>query len=190
MSYRRKRGPRHYGDASVDFQGTEQVYIKPAIYESITHRLSQPTFGYEPHLIKEDEITPGIPRKEYEDRRHRLFVKLPIDSCLILASNPEPRFNHDAKHSFRQNADFLYFTGLQEANSMAIFTKDAAGNCHFILFVQKEFKNRDITWHGDKCGLKEAITVKMKFFKFLLSHFLKKYKYFQSILVRIKAMNL
>ena len=89
MSFRRKNAPRTHGNPRKDFEGTRKVQIKPAKYGAISHRLSQPTFAFEPHLIKESETTPGIPRQEYEDRRHRLFEKLPVDSCLILAANPE-----------------------------------------------------------------------------------------------------
>ena len=159
MPYRKIKSTKSSPETICEDLIETPVYIKPSKYGAITHRLSQPTFEYEPHLIKANEITPGICRKEYEDRRHRLFVKLPIDACLILASNPEPRFSHDAKHSFRQNSDFLYFTGLQEANSMAVFCKDAAANCKFILFVQERMTGRDLVNVGDRCGLSAAINV-------------------------------
>ena len=43
----------------------------------------QPITGTHPHLFRSDELTPGIPFEEYEDRRRRLMQSLPEGSVVI-----------------------------------------------------------------------------------------------------------
>eukprot|EP01083_Nonionella_stella_P150428 479179_1 len=160
MPYRKDHKPsssnsKHQLEASEDLEDTP-VYIKPPRYGAISHKINQPTHYMEPHLIKPNELTPGISRSEYESRRRRLFSKIPLDSCLILPCNPESKFSVDGKYSYRQNSDFHYFTGVQEAYCLAALSKDAAGNCTYSLFVQKIIE-REKCWHGHRCGLRAAI---------------------------------
>ena len=138
-----------------DCRDEEEIYIEAAKYGVVKHKINQSTFYNEPHLIKENEITPGILRSEYELRRKRLFHKIPKESMIILASNPECKFSLDGQYKYRQDSSFNYFTGLQEAFSLAVLTKDIVGNCKYILFVRSIIEN-EITWHGHRCGLKAA----------------------------------
>lgn len=141
-------------ETNVDDEDID-VYIKESVYGKIKYKINQPTYYTEPYLINETEITPGIDRSEYELRRKKLFCKLPKESTIILASNPECKFSADGSHKYRQDATFNYFTGLQAPYSLAILTKDCVGKCKYILFVQSIIKS-DITWHGHRCGLEAA----------------------------------
>eukprot|EP00485_Elphidium_margaritaceum_P018730 CAMPEP_0202729368 /NCGR_PEP_ID=MMETSP1385-20130828/186095_1 /ASSEMBLY_ACC=CAM_ASM_000861 /TAXON_ID=933848 /ORGANISM="Elphidium margaritaceum" /LENGTH=1060 /DNA_ID=CAMNT_0049395629 /DNA_START=51 /DNA_END=3237 /DNA_ORIENTATION=+ len=133
----------------------EPVFIVPPVYGAIDYKISQPTWYCEPHLVRSNEITPGVTRTEYECRRERLFRVLPKCGMLLLPCNPESRFSADAKYPYRQDASFAYFTGLHESHSLAVLTKDVAGNCRFVLFVRAIIET-DVTWHGRRCGLEAA----------------------------------
>ena len=115
-------------EMSVDCDDNDDtVYIEEAVYAPIRYKISQPTYYTEPYLIGATEITPGIDRSEYELRRKNYSGKLPKESTLILASNPECKFSADGQFKYRQDATFNYFTGLQEQYTLAILTKDYVG---------------------------------------------------------------
>lgn len=146
-------------EVDVDSLLETKCYIPRAPYSQIKHKMNQPTCYREPHLVKPGELTPGIQRQEYEQRREKLFSKMPHQSVVLLPCNPEAKFSHDGAHRFRQNSTFNYFTGLQESNCLALLTKDAAANCQYILFVTERSANDETTWNGHRCGLDGATKV-------------------------------
>lgn len=64
---------RHYVSA-VTVNGFEQ--LKPTTY-------GQPLAPSHAHLIRTEEITPGIPQEEYDRRRRELVESLPDDSLVV-----------------------------------------------------------------------------------------------------------
>lgn len=90
--------------------------------------IGQPTPDSHPHLMEEDEITPGISKKEYRDRRHRLlsllakthFGETHDKHVVIIPSNPRLYMTTDVPYPFRQNTDFLYLTGFQEPDAVLV----------------------------------------------------------------------
>ena len=105
-------GVREEGDGQVEhdlFHGT--VPTSPRTY-------AQPTARTHPHLVAEDEITPGIKAKEYQERRLRLAQALPPKSLVLIPAAEQKFMSHDVKFTFRQNSALYYLCGFCEPKSL------------------------------------------------------------------------
>lgn len=129
--------------------------------------IGQPTSESHPHLLEEGEITPGITKKEYRDRRHKLlsllakthFGETHDKHLVIIPSNPVTYMTTDVPYPFRQNTDFLYLTGFQEAD--AVLVLQSVEGLPFpahksTLFIQPYDPKREL-WEGKHPGTKDAI---------------------------------
>jgi|694.fasta_scaffold26487_7 Xaa-Pro aminopeptidase len=74
-------------------------------------------------------LTPFIPTSEIIDRQAKIKQLLGEKSALILFSNQVLFRSSDTEYPFYQNADFWYFSGLNEPNSILLIT-----NTETILF--------------------------------------------------------
>ena len=89
--------------------------------QNIINHIGQPTFQTHPHLFNgDDELTPGISRSEYASRRTRLGKLLPENAVAILLSGDVSYYpNTVIPHaSYRQDSDFIYFTGMMQPLSL------------------------------------------------------------------------
>ena len=78
---------------------------------------------------------------EYLKRRRKLISEMPKDSLAIIFGSSTLVRNGDVEFPFRQNSDFLYLTGFEEPNAVAILESNKSGE--FTIFCQdKEF----ISW--------------------------------------------
>jgi len=118
-------------------------------------RINQPTPFSSPTLLKENEITPGITRKEYAQRRDALFDKMKLNSILILPAAPQKYMSPDIVYRYRQNPDFLYLTGFIEPSAVLILHKESKTDHHFYLFVT-EFDEKTLTYDGHVAGTEAA----------------------------------
>ncbi|CAH3025515.1 unnamed protein product [Porites evermanni] len=129
--------------------------------------IGQPTPDSHPHLMEEDEITPGISKKEYRDRRHRLlsllakthFGETHDKHVVIIPSNPRLYMTTDVPYPFQQNTDFLYLTGFQEPD--AVLVLQSVDGLPFpahksTLFIQPPDPKREL-WEGKRPGTRDAI---------------------------------
>ena len=66
------------------------------------------------------EILPGITATEFATRRRTLMERLPIGSVMIIAAGSVKYMSGIVPYPFRQEADFLYLTGCQQAGSVAV----------------------------------------------------------------------
>ena len=131
---------------------------KDIIFVSPTKRINQPTSISSPTLIKNNEITPGISRREFCRRRAATFDMMKNKSILILPSAPQKYMSPDIVHRFRQDPDFLYLTGFQEPSCVACLYKENKENQYFYLFVT-EYDPKTVTYQGHIAGTKAAKTV-------------------------------
>ena len=69
-----------------------------------------------------DEVAPGISFSELSRRRGALASLLPTGAVCVLPSAPLQSRVGAIPHPYRQNADFLYLTGLQQ-EGVAVFHK-------------------------------------------------------------------
>jgi intermediate cleaving peptidase 55 len=116
----------------------------------------QPVHETHPHLLAPGELTPGITAQEYADRRTRLAAKLPEKSIAIVAASDVVFRSGSVFYEFHQDPDFLYLTGFNEPEAVAIIGKDATGTDHtFRLFVREKNQKAEL-WDGARSGTHAA----------------------------------
>jgi len=92
-----------------------------------------------------------IGMQEYKQRRRDLMRNLPKNGIAIIPGGREVLRNGDVHYPFRQNSDFLYLTGISEANAVLVLT--AAVD---ILFSEA-FDEQKTIWTGPVIGQAQAI---------------------------------
>ena len=92
-------------------------------------------------------------KKEYLNRREKLFETIG-DGIAILPAYDYKTMSNDVHYEFRQQSDFLYFTGFDEPNSVALF--EGGKEKKYTLFVPKKDKKFEI-WNGRRHGVEGAI---------------------------------
>lgn len=95
--------------------------------------------------------------KDYAERRKKLLAALDSDSIGIISAAPEVVRNGDSHFLYRQNSDFYYFTGLSEADAVAIFALGSEFG-DFILFNRPKDKVRE-QWDGVMAGQEDACQI-------------------------------
>lgn len=103
-------------------------------------------------MLKEGDITPGIPIDEYILRRKKLLELLPEKSLTIIASAPVKMMTDVVPYSFRQDADYLYITGCLQPGGVAVIT-DECGLCMFM----PEPDPHGEAWQGPVAGVDAAL---------------------------------
>jgi len=90
---------------------------------------------------------------KYSDRRKELLAKIPENSIIILKAGHEKLRSADTHYRFRQNNQFLYLTGFEESEAIAILEKTNAPK--LTLFVS-EPDPEHTRWIGPRAGVKGA----------------------------------
>lgn len=116
----------------------------------------QPVHETHPHLLAPGELTPGISAQEYADRRTRLASKLPDKGIAIVAASDTVFRSGSVFYEFHQDPDFLYLTGFNEPEAVAVISKDATGTDHtFHLYVREKDARAEL-WEGARSGTQAA----------------------------------
>ena len=116
----------------------------------------QPVHETHPHILGPGELTPGISAQEYADRRTRLAVQLPEKAIAIVAASDTVFRSGSVFYKFHQDPDFLYLTGFNEPEALAVIGKDATGTDHtFHLYVREKDPKAEI-WEGARSGIQAA----------------------------------
>lgn len=97
-----------------------------------------------------------LPTSLYVKNREKLYAALPPGSAVILTSNDIMPTNGDGTMGFRQNSDLLYFTGIDQEDTMLILFPDAHRAAHRELLFIKETSEEIAIWEGAKFTKKEA----------------------------------
>jgi Xaa-Pro aminopeptidase len=90
---------------------------------------------------------------ECQARRSALMAKLG-NSTAIFRSAPQAVMHNDVSYNFRQDSNFYYLTGFNEANAVAVFAPHHTEH-KFILFVQPKDAEKE-TWNGYRVGVDAA----------------------------------
>jgi Xaa-Pro aminopeptidase len=90
---------------------------------------------------------------DYRQRRQALMEKIGAGTA-IFRSAPTAVMHNDVEYNFRQDSDFFYLTGFDEANAVAVFAPHHEEH-RFILFVQPKDPEKE-TWHGYRVGIDAA----------------------------------
>ena len=130
-------------------------------YNTLTVNAAELSFGQpvhetHPHLLQPGELTPGITAQEYADRRTKLAEKLPDKAIAIVAASNIQFRSGSVFYEFHQDPDFLYLTGFNEPEALAVIGKDVTGTDHtFHLFVREKDAKAEI-WDGARSGTQAA----------------------------------
>lgn len=91
-----------------------------------------------------------ISRQEFARRRAQLMRDMEENSIAILPSATTKRRNRDVDYIFRQDSDFLYLTGFEEPDAVAVLMP---GREHgeYILFCRERDPEKEI-WDGYMAG--------------------------------------
>lgn len=90
---------------------------------------------------------------EYSHRREQLMAKIG-NGTAIFRSAPMAVMHNDVEYNFRQDSDFIYLTGFNEPNAVAVLAPHHAEH-RFILFVQPKDLEKE-TWTGYRVGVEAA----------------------------------
>ncbi|KAJ3343270.1 hypothetical protein HDU93_009256 [Gonapodya sp. JEL0774] len=120
-----------------------------SIFDSVGP-IGQPSWGSHPHLIRPGEITPGLTRAEYRQRREKLMSALPAGSVALIGGYGV-RYQSGAGvfYQFRQNADLFYLCGVDEPDAAIVL----AYTSHLFLRPRASVTH---LWDGPRAGLESA----------------------------------
>lgn len=91
---------------------------------------------------------------EFKKRRELLMNQVGKGNIAIIASADTRIRNRDVDYPFRQDSDFYYLTGFNEADALAVFIPGREQG-EYILFCQ-EFDEKKALWEGAHAGLEGA----------------------------------
>ncbi|AQS38512.1 aminopeptidase P [Shewanella psychrophila] len=100
-----------------------------------------------------------MPCDLYQTRRKALFEQLPKGSFVILAGYQQKVRSKNIKYHFRQDNDFLYLTGFNEPDAVALLRTDKskASGFTYSLFCRPKDKAQEVSF-GERAGIDGAIT--------------------------------
>ncbi|HEY9628334.1 MAG TPA: aminopeptidase P N-terminal domain-containing protein [Coleofasciculaceae cyanobacterium] len=90
---------------------------------------------------------------EYAQRRAKLMASMGKGTA-IFRSAPMAVMHNDVEYNFRQDSDFFYLTGFNEAEAVAVLAPHHEEH-QFILFVQPKDLEKE-TWTGYRVGVEAA----------------------------------
>jgi Xaa-Pro aminopeptidase len=90
---------------------------------------------------------------EYKQRREQLMSKIGSGTA-IFRSAPMAVMHNDVEYAYRQDSDFFYLTGFNEADAVAVLAPHHQEH-RFILFVQPKDREKEV-WSGYRCGVDAA----------------------------------
>ncbi|MYF36335.1 MAG: M24 family metallopeptidase [Synechococcus sp. SB0678_bin_12] len=94
----------------------------------------------------------------HAQRRQRLLASLE-DAAVVLPAAHLVTHHADVHHRFRQDSDFFYLCGLDEANAVAVLRGHGAGgprDPRFVLFVEPRDATAEV-WNGHRWGAEGAM---------------------------------
>lgn len=118
----------------------------------------QPTPMTHPHLIKHGEVVPGVSLQELKRRRSKLVESIVQENraknrqqVMIIPASSKVYMSDRIPYVFRQNTDFLYFSGCQEPDSILVLVckEDKSSS---VLFVRPKDEHSEL-WDGPRTGV-------------------------------------
>lgn len=98
---------------------------------------------------------PTIPASEFAKRRKQLLTALGDNALAIIQASKVVIRNRDADFPFRQDSDFLYLTGFNEPNAVAVFIPGRPEG-EYILFCQAKDPAME-RWTGKRAGIEGVV---------------------------------
>lgn len=101
------------------------------------------------------KTAPLISPREFAERRQRLLNALGEHAVAIIQSSSVVIRNRDADYPFRQDSDFLYLTGFNEPEAVAVFIPGRADG-EYVLFCQAKDPAME-RWTGKRAGVEGVV---------------------------------
>ncbi|KAF6266603.1 peptidase M24, structural domain-containing protein [Scenedesmus sp. NREL 46B-D3] len=114
----------------------------------------QPTHCTHPNVLGLDELAPGLHISEFQARRRNLARLMPPGSIAIIPAASLAYVTGVIPYPYRQDADFLYLTGLQQ-QSVAIVQTDGSAGYSYQLYVPSADVEKE-RWDGAWLGQQAA----------------------------------
>ena len=92
----------------------------------------------------------------YIQRRNQLGAMLPKNSALVIAGASTQYRNADSSHAFRQDSNFWYLSGFNEAESTLVLLINEENDVQSIAFVPEKNELKEI-WDGYRAGPEGAM---------------------------------
>lgn len=138
-----------------------RTYATEAVpgYDHKPSHYGQPLFQSHPHLLRPNELTPGIPSEEYERRRKELMDSLPSNSVVVLIAAPVKYMSGNIFYKYRQGSDFWYLTGFEEPDSAVVLEKNASSRGYRMTLFSNGKDSAKEKWDGPRTGFDDALNV-------------------------------
>ncbi|XP_060664287.1 xaa-Pro aminopeptidase 3 [Drosophila nasuta] len=145
-----------------------------SIAEALRHgqrALGQPTCYTHPHLIKANELVPGVELREFQLRRTSLMQGLKAyaesfgdefngraskSHMLVIGAAAKKYMSGKIPYVFRQSSDFYYLTGCLEPDAILMMTIDDASQVQSTLFMRPKDPHAEL-WDGPRTGPEYAV---------------------------------
>ncbi|KAH8270728.1 hypothetical protein KR044_012691 [Drosophila immigrans] len=133
--------------------------------------LGQPTSHTHPHLIRPNELVPGVELREFQTRRQSLMQGLQAyaesfgdefnghaskNHMLVIGASAKKYMSGKIPYVFRQSSDFYYLTGCLEPDSILVLTIDKASQVQSTLFMRPKDPHAEL-WDGPRTGPELAV---------------------------------
>ncbi|XP_030378754.1 xaa-Pro aminopeptidase 3 [Scaptodrosophila lebanonensis] len=130
------------------------------------HGLGQPTNASHPHLIRPNELVPGVTLAEFQQRRAQLMQSIQAyarsfgdvfngragKTHMLLVSGATKKYmSGKIPYVFRQSSDFYYLTGCLEPDAVLMLTIDESSNVESTLFLRPKDSHAEM-WDGPRTG--------------------------------------
>ena len=102
---------------------------------------------------------PSIDRKLFENNRYNFKKKLPSNSIAIFQSNDEFPRSGDQTHTFKQNADLFYLSGVDQEQSILLLFPDCPNPLYKEVLFLRQTSDHIAVWEGHKLSSSEAKNV-------------------------------
>ena len=95
-------------------------------------------------------------KNRYLERRNKLGAMLPKNSAVVISGASTQYRNADSSHAFRQDSNFWYLSGFNEAESTLVLLVNENNNVQSIVFVPEKDELKEI-WDGYRAGPEGAM---------------------------------
>ena len=95
-------------------------------------------------------------KNRYTKRRNKLGSMLPKNSAVVIAGASTQYRNADSSHAFRQDSNFWYLSGFNEAESTLVLLINEKNDVQSIAFVPEKDELKEI-WDGYRAGPEGAM---------------------------------
>jgi len=95
-------------------------------------------------------------KNRYSERRKKLGSMLPKNSAVVIAGASTQYRNADSSHAFRQDSNFWYLSGFNEAESTLVLLINEKNSVQSIAFVPEKDELKEI-WDGYRAGPEGAM---------------------------------